>query len=48
MSFPFTVHQVAGSEALAKLAELEGSGGGFPVILGDADEFRTGAGQFRG
>lgn len=48
MSFPFTVHQVAGSEALAKLAELEGSGGGFPVILGDADEFERVQGNFEG
>jgi hypothetical protein len=38
MTFPFKVHQVPGSEALAKLAELAAAGGGFPVILGDAEK----------
>jgi len=39
MTFPFEVHQVAGSEALASLSELATAGGGFPIILGDTDQF---------
>lgn len=39
MKFPFKVHQVPGSEALAKLSELDTAGEGFPIILGDAEKF---------
>jgi hypothetical protein len=39
MTFPFEIHQVPGSEALAKLSALATAGGGYPVILGDADSF---------
>jgi hypothetical protein len=39
MTFPFKVHQVPGSEALAKLTELETSADGYPVILGGAENF---------
>lgn len=39
MTFSFKVHQVAGSEALAKLSELEAAGEGWPVILGDLEKF---------
>ena len=39
MTFPFKVHQVPGSEALAKLSELATAGEGFPIILGDAEKF---------
>ncbi|SHH19672.1 DUF4253 domain-containing protein [Massilia sp. CF038] len=39
MSFPFKIHQVAGSEALAEFSALQKAGGGHPVILGDADSF---------
>lgn len=39
MTFPFKVHQVHGNEALARLAELETAGAGYPVILGNADNF---------
>jgi len=39
MTFPFEVHQVPGSEALASLRELATAGEGFPIILGDTDQF---------
>jgi hypothetical protein len=39
MPFPFKVHQVAGSDPLAKFSELDTAGEGFPVILGDAEKF---------
>ncbi|HEY0062830.1 MAG TPA: DUF4253 domain-containing protein [Telluria sp.] len=39
MSFPFKLHTVPGSEALSKLSELASAGNGFPVILGDSEEF---------
>jgi hypothetical protein len=46
MTFPFKVHQVPGSEALAKLTELETAGEGFLVILGDAEKFERVAETF--
>jgi hypothetical protein len=39
MTFPFKVYQVPGSEALAKLRELDTAKEGFPIILGDSEEF---------
>lgn len=37
MVFPFAIHQVHGSEALAKYATLGAAGGGIPVILGSEE-----------
>jgi hypothetical protein len=39
MAFPYVIHQVSGSDALDTLSALAAAGGGFPVLLGDADEF---------
>ncbi|QTD43800.1 DUF4253 domain-containing protein [Ottowia testudinis] len=41
MDFPYPIYRVPGAQALDKLAELRGQGGGIALILGSAEDFEN-------